>query len=1499
MLRTDMLLAEFETSGSVWQWRDGELLRMAGASPRAMLVYVPEDEDRGRREFDMTNLLRFPGVPVCRRTCDSGRGAVALVLEEAGDARPLALVHDLPASALRSGLVALLATLRFVHSRGIVHRRIDRSMVLVDPAGRFWLTGWADARPVSNARPLAGALGEVSADLRDLARAFREALLGRPWPDPAGAKIHERNPRAPAGQELIDAGVKVDRDFARVLSRLVADDPREAYTGATDVLADVGGVELTAFDPWESLPPIGVWRDLARVMRLLDATSLPASETVRHAASVEFVGPGGGGKSRLLAELARIARSRDVIVLTAEGGSRGPWGGVGAFARQLVQLLGRRARVCVQHDEALRHLIGVAEGDAGGDAPVREAPGVDGRDPLVSMCTAAVTALVQAAFRDAPGLLLLDDEEHLSAAARRVWRSTGQFVQEINGGGEGLRALLVSTSTRTYPAEIGAERIVVELPPWRPRDVEQFLASAFAAPGGARAAGEAVHRITGGRPGDVVAYLRELERRGVLHREGLRWSAAAPLSSLPPFSGGVADQISRSLQAAGRDAAAVVECVAVARDVALGRDTVGELCGVRGPRLAAAAGAAVDAGLLVVDGASWRVRTDAIRHKVYAAISDERRRVLHREVLTHLLDFAPDSIDAIATHARAGADPRAEAWTREAVRRARDAGEWETALRHLDEAVTMVGNSFGGPDVDLERGEMLANAGRLGEAMEVFEDLLERVPPGDRLAGSARLATARAFYEAREWERILAVELPGSNADGEQLAELRYIRAAALHQLNRSADAGRESRLAGAELEGPEPIAVQLARLESNYKERFFAMDPAGVRRSLLAKLRIDVRLKHRNRYIVDLVKLANGERVFGGRRSEVHAILVRAIRICRETPGVSGMTKVVLRDNLGLATFDSVKHSQRLIASAHQFALQYGLGPYIAALRIRLIAAKSLAGGCDFSDKQYVMRFCRNIDGLSPTELVATATDLSSCLVYYAFQPELEQLLTTCGRANVCKVVTLHARAGCMFGRMVLDEDISPLTPVPKNGDETDIQSIRSTMRGFLPLDYTFAMIAYLAIQGEWGRTGWPVDWDAAHMIDMIRSTPRVGWGGAFLALCIALWIPVPIDESQWSELNELVRSCPAPLPVGLEWQRLLLESRRLRRNGDWRAAERVKAMAERQLALLLRPEHGEQGQAAYARWRARLDAQNVVAATPPVSFASANPRSDAAPPSLDPFASSAEWSAALTDAGVSAALVVTSSHRRELEVFVERAFADHVPEVRRWRAADSFDAVKLPPGGRLVVEFPNLWTKEQLGRATCRLSSDRDETMRVVTLLTVPMPEFRERGPEERALAEFIDGKLVKLPPLCAAVERRTALFAMVVSSFAAGAAIDDEVAAEVAAYAWPGGLGEMETVARAALEVERTRVSKPALLQTGWLDRLADGDDGMTEIERAILDVVRTTTSAVGIGDIATGANRPVRTVLRHLDGLIRDGRIVRSGRGRATRYRLPRSAGVPRA
>lgn len=588
MLKTDLLLGDFETVSSVYRWETGELLRIDGFEGRSALAYVPGADERGCRERELVDRLRHPGVPVCRRVFETRGGISALILEGAEHARPLALVHDLPEPALREGLISLLNVVNVAHARGFVHGRIDRSVVLADPSGQFWLVGWADGHELSESVPPPGTLGETAIDLRDLGRAFREALLRRPWPDPEGASIHQRDPRTAAGLELLEAGVRIDRDFARVLSRLVSSDPREAYPGAMEVLADLGASDTSWFDPWASVRPVGFRREVARVTRLLENTRVAASETEQHVASVDYVGPGRSGRTRLLGEIARVARARGAIVLSADGGARAPWSALGTFTRQLIQLLGPGSRVANQHADTIRQLLGEPS-EVHAQSPLDGLAMLDGRETLISAVTATLTDLVRIAFRHTPGLLLLDDEDRLSPTARQIWRSVGQFIQAVNGGGGVLQVLLVTTSTLEHAAEMGVDRITVPMREWRPRDLERYLSRIFAAPGGARDASLVILRRAGNRPGEVTAYLRELDRAGLLQREGMRWRLAAPLASLPAASAEISDQVRAALIACGRDAALLVEAVVVARDVTIPRTILGEMCDLRGPRLASAA----------------------------------------------------------------------------------------------------------------------------------------------------------------------------------------------------------------------------------------------------------------------------------------------------------------------------------------------------------------------------------------------------------------------------------------------------------------------------------------------------------------------------------------------------------------------------------------------------------------------------------------------------------------------------------------------------------------------------------------------------------------------------------------------------------------------------------------------------------------------------------------------------------------------------------------------
>jgi hypothetical protein len=1485
MQRSDLLLGEFESVKSVFRWDDGELVRLAGNGASPLLAYVPGTEDAGRHAQETMAFVAGAGVPECRRTIRAGSGATALVLEGAEDARPLALVHDLPAVTLRAGLTALLRTLNQVHARGIVHGSIDRTNVLADPSGRFWLIGWGSATPVSGGPRTAGSLSDATVDLRDLACAFREALLRRPWPDPQAATIHDRRPRTHAGQDLIDAGVKVDRDFARVLSRLVGCDPREVYSGATDVLVDLSVEDATAFDPWAALPVLGTRREVARVLRLLDDTQRATSETVRHASSVDYVGPAGSGKSRLFAEIARAARARDAIVLTAEGGARGTWGGVGALARQLVQLLGRDARMCRQHEEALRHLLDDRDPSARPQPQPAPSLGIEGRNTLTASCTAALTDMARIAFRTTPGLLLLDDEENLPAAARDVWRASGQFVQAINGAGGVLRTLLVSASTRSYAAEIGAHRVTVEMRTWRQRDLEKFLARVFASPGGTRDVSMAIHRITGGRPGDVISYLRDLESRGALRREGLRWRLDVPLAALPAVTGGVAEQVRRALDSCGRDATTLVEVLAVAADVSLDRSAVAEISDVRGPRLASAAESAIAAGLLVPDGSAWRVRTDAIAHKVRAAIPDDHRKVLHREVLQFLLDTAPAALDPIAHHARASSDPRAAAWTEQAIAEARGNSDWAKALAHLDDIQSDSLESYADTRAALMRGELLTNMGRLADAIEVLSYLTTRQDIDSELAPCVHAAFGRALYRAREWERAVDARVPEGVAALAPLAEIRYIRASALAHLNRDQESRREARLAAAELDSAEPAGIAVARLEWEYLAGFYAREWDSARQALVSKLRTSARTEDRQQFVLDLAKLANLHRVAPKDRNQARAILRRAVALMRAHPNIGNWARFAVQTTATLAETGSLRRRHRLAVRAFQVAVQSGIGQYATAARVRSIAAGIDAGRCQYADKAYVMSCASGIATATHTSLLAYATDLGVCLVFFGLQDSLELLLERLHLEGSCSLTLNPVRAMAVVGRVLLREDISDL--IPLDARAADPQSVLSVMETLSGCDYPYAAVAHYEILRAANPSGEHGHWPTARLVEMTRDSCERGWGTACLALAVLLWSPVPFDLAQRDELIANVRRRTAVLPVGLQWQRLLAESHWHRRDGDIRAARAAYSQSMTELNLLMRPEHGLRGARAVASWTRLLSAREALEHNEfQVVERRAATNTNAV---LRPWQLDAEVRTVLQLICDRRCGVVESVHARELELLLDDLEASGLSVEQRHSDGSTLLTRSAVEAGVHVLLFPNLWSTDSLRSATRALVSARDDELHVIALLTEPIETVRRRGPLEASLIEYLRGPRVVLPSVCECVgSDRHAFVRWSFEVFGRDLRPTDQAVDVLARHPWPGGVGEIEALVRELTRAQGGSVELSTLRSVGWL-----GSWGSCDAEHAdVADKILNATSDRAWHSLAeicrmTGLAR--RTALRHASQLLERGRLLRAGRGRATRYR----------
>jgi len=84
-------------------------------------------------------------------------------------------------------------------------------------------------------------------------------------------------------------------------------------------------------------------------------------------------------------------------------------------------------------------------------------------------------------------------------------------------------------------------------------------------------------------------------------------------------------------------------------------------------------------------------------------------------------------------------------------------------------------------------------------------------------------------------------------------------------------------------------------------------------------------------------------------------------------------------------------------------------------------------------------------------------------------------------------------------MGRILFDDDLHDLIPLPAGTLGVDLSVVKASMRSFLLQDQTLALIAHYAINGMWGRNDWPEEWNVASLI-AAASASRAAAGFAFL---------------------------------------------------------------------------------------------------------------------------------------------------------------------------------------------------------------------------------------------------------------------------------------------------------------------------------------------------------------------------------------------------------------
>ncbi len=1463
---SDLLMGSFDSVEPVGLSAAGEIVRATDTAGRTELVLLPASLELADRECAILAEMAGPGVPTGVRVSDPVTGRVAILLGAPADCVPLAVRGDLPAAALRAGLVSILRVLHRAHARGRIHGAISRTSVFASSAGDFHLLDWSGATPVAESVPAserADGFSDVSADVRALGMAFGRALL-RVDHTPAEAVT-------PLCYDAL-SGHAADPDFRRVLSRLLAPDPRDAYPSAGAVLLDLG--EQDSLDPWLTVPFVPRHDIAGHLQSLLGVAPGGAPPLRERPGLVELVGVHGAGRTRELAWIAAVLRASGTIVLGAAARPAG-WGGLEALARQLVHLLGRNSPAVQAHEESLQWLT-AAEG------VVTEA--------RVVPATLALGALVAEAFGSSPGALLLDDADDLPRAAADVWYAVGRRLASPPEPPN--RAVLVATTTRPRTEhDIPRERLT--LGEWSAADVACFLEGTLHAP---ELAGDLALRLVelaGGLPADIVGVLRELESSGGLVRIGTRWRLDVPLHELADRASTGGEHVRSALMAAGRDAAELTELLAVAGG-ALSRERCSRLSALPGPRLWQAAERAEAAGLLLRDGTTWRLRSERIRRRVLSAIPDSNRRSLHREFLVLLREERPDDISEIARHARAAGHVDAAELTERAVSWLRDHGYFDTALRHLEDAESTLGEPDWGRTRRRERAALLLQAGRLGDAATVLRNVLADPTIDDSTRAEATLELVEVLYESRESDSLLAVEIPDTPTSAAAMAALRQIRASTYMRMLQVPQANRESRLAQAEL-GPHPTSARFMRAECEFmfQAALVAGDSAEMKRALIRKIRLATRSRRVHEHLSDLVRLGLLLDKSGNPTAAKRVFSRAAARLARVPEGLRHVRGAYLT---GAAIASAMPHG------ASQFdyfgrgsGLYTDTGSTVLAVlaQLRHLLAKVWRRGHDGAIQDEIDRILASVRTASRDIVLIACFEVAQCVLLLGFHPIGEWLaralsgVVVTPRIAVARRDLFRARLLWSSEFALLDDDVSRTAivahlsrgvvsgdPVERCGQPAPVadHGVRNPS----------LLAAYSIRAGVNARSTWSLDWQDQELVGWIERDD-IGIGELALALALGIWRSGRLGEAELAAVYRARQAFDGAWFPQLRWQARLLDAKRLWRSGRLRDSRDAINLAAADASWLRMQRYGEAGAKEYAfaiGTILRHGPPNIAAGKElPSACTSVATTSTPTPRSCVPGEGASPWSnvRALTRSAARGVIQVRRADRvREVVTQVFGAGADCVRP---------FGVMELQRA--TIIALPELLSTDEMRRAFEAVDLATTSGQRLFLITTRDSCASSLAPPMEQALLRSVAGVRVVVEEAPITGRRAVEAFLESARRVCPTAQVENSALAAIAATRWEGGIDEIDSVARALVD-SCARVTADAVNNVRQLEERPSGSVPSCAVS-AIMEAL-TNSGTISVRDVRAAVGLPRRTVQRYLASMATDGLLIREGRGRGVRYRI---------
>jgi signal transduction histidine kinase/tetratricopeptide (TPR) repeat protein len=681
------------------------------------------------------------------------------------------------ALALAEHLFGALAT---VHAHDVLHRDIKPSNVMVS-LGRVETATLIDfglARsdslheslrdePVGTARYMSPEqAGLVHRDVDERSDLYAAGVLlfecaaGRPpFAGQTVGEVLRQHLSAPA-PDVRSYGAQVPTAFAQMLQRLLRKDPRDRYQSAAGALADVEQIArlLADGDP-DPVIALGLSDQRAtltepafvgRRQELTDLLAFARAAGTGHGGVLLVEAESGGGKSRMLDELAGRCVESDALLLRGQG--------VDQAARRPFQLL----------EGVVDDLVSAASGDDGMAQRLRAA--LDGeRDVLVSVLPALGELLGPATSDELLGPEEFGEARALTALMHLVdtlgeeGRHAVVLLDDCQWADEATISLLARWQREI--AERPAHALVVAAfrteevrsgDPLRSVSRRRMVLSPFGAPDvralvesmAGRIPDEAldvVLRLSAGSPFMASAVVRGLVESGALFHDGQQWRADAELMAGAQSSREAAAFLTNRLERLDPHVLRLVGAGAV-----LGKQFDIELA-------AGLVGADPGASVLALQGLRNRhllwldaddlVATfvhDKLRESLLNRLSAEQRRDLHARAASILAE-QPDGASAydLAFHFHAAGDDRAAlpyALSAASEARARHALAAAEQQYRIAAAGVADGDDTTARDVQTGLGDVLMLQGRYDEAAVCFTAALKiAAGPRERAAIALRL----------------------------------------------------------------------------------------------------------------------------------------------------------------------------------------------------------------------------------------------------------------------------------------------------------------------------------------------------------------------------------------------------------------------------------------------------------------------------------------------------------------------------------------------------------------------------------------------------------------------------------------------------------------------------------------------------------------------------------------------------------------------------------------